>query len=262
MSNLHICSLRSSSRGNSTLVFTDSTKILVDCGISCKMAVSALSDIGVSPKAIDAIVVTHEHSDHIKGIDLFSKKFGVSVYANSATWSGMRSGLPGVLEENVRIIEEESVTIGDINVRAFPIPHDAANPVGYTFVAGGEKVSIATDMGTVNEGIFKALCGSDKVLIEANHDLNLLSMGAYPEMLKRRIRSDYGHLCNEAAGEFALALLRSGTRKFLLGHMSRENNNPDLAYVTVLEFLSRGGGSEGTDFTLGLTYFDKTSEVI
>ncbi len=262
MSNLHMCALRSSSKGNSTLVFSDTTKILADCGISCKMAVSALSDIGVSPEEIDAIFVTHEHSDHIRGIELFSRKFNVPVYANSATWSKMRSTLSKVFEENVKIIEEDSVLIGDINVCAFPIPHDAVSPVGYTFVSGEEKVSVATDIGVVNEHIFKALQGSDKVLLEANHDLNLLSMGSYPEPLKRRIRGDKGHLCNEKAGEMALSLFKCGTKKFLLGHLSQENNHPDLAYVTVREILSGFGAGEGKDYTLKLTYPDKTGEII
>ena len=262
MSNLHICSLRSSSKGNSTLVFSNTTKILVDCGISCRMTVSALSDIGVSPEEINAIFVTHEHSDHIKGIDLFSKKFDVPVYSNSATWSVMRPSLSGVSEENVKIIEDEGILIGDINICAFPIPHDAVNPVGYTFVSGSEKVSVATDMGTVNDYIFEALRGSDKVLLEANHDLNLLLMGHYPEPLKRRIKSDKGHLCNEKAAEMALSLLKCGTKKFLLGHLSQENNHPDLAYVTVREMLSSIGLGEGKDFILKMTYPDKTGEVL
>ncbi len=262
MSNLHMCSLRSSSRGNSTLVFSNTTKILIDCGISCKMAVSALSDIGVSPSEIDAVFVTHEHSDHIKGIEVFSKKFGVPVYANSATWSKMRETLKGVAEENVKIIEEDCVTVGNINVCAFPIPHDAVNPVGYTLVSGNEKVSVATDIGKVDDNIVSALQGSDKVLLEANHDLNLLSMGAYPEPLKRRIKGDKGHLCNEKAGEMALDLLKSGTKKFLLGHLSPENNHPDLAYVTIQGILSSLGAVIGKDYILKMAYPDKTGEII
>ncbi len=262
MSNLNICSLRSSSRGNSTIVFTEKTKILIDCGISCRMAVSALSDIGISPSEIDAVFVTHEHSDHTKGISLFSKKFNTPVYANSSTWSAMRESLSGVSEENVFIIEDESVKIGDINICAFPIPHDAVCPVGYTFVSGCEKVSIATDMGTINDRVVCALKGSDKVLLEANHDLNLLSIGSYPEPLKRRIKGDRGHLSNEKAGEVALSLLKSGTKKFLLGHLSEENNNPDLAYVTVKEILCSIGAREGIDFVLKMTSPEKTGEVI
>lgn len=262
MSNLHICSLRSSSKGNSTIVFSKTTKILIDCGISCRMAVSALSDIGISPDEIDAIFVTHEHTDHTKGISLFSKKFNIPVYANSATWSCMRGSLPGVAEENVCVIEEESVKIGDINICAFAISHDAVNPVGYTLVSGNEKVSVATDTGIIDERIFDALRGSDKVLLEANHDLNLLSMGKYPEPLKRRIKGDMGHLCNERAGEIALSLLNCGTKKFLLGHLSAENNNPDLAYVTVRSILSSHGAKEGLDFILKMTYPERTGEVI
>ena len=262
MSHLRICSLRSSSKGNCTVVFSDTTKILIDCGISCKMAVSALSDIGISPEEIDAVFVTHEHSDHIKGISLFSKKFNVPVYANSATWTSMRETLSGVSEENVCIIEENAVMVGDINICAFPISHDAVNPVGYTMVSGGEKVSVATDTGIINECMLLALCGSDKVMIEANHDLNLLAMGKYPDALKRRIRGDRGHLCNEKAGELAVSLFKEGTKKFLLGHLSEENNHPDLAYVTVREMLIGCGAKEGVDFVLKMTYPTKTGETL
>ena len=262
MSRLNICSLRSSSKGNSTVVFTDTTKILIDCGISCKMTVSALCDIGISPEEINGIFVTHEHSDHIKGISLFSKKFNVPVYANSATWTSMRELLPGVMEENVCIIEEEAVKVGDINVCAFAISHDAVNPVGYSMVSGDEKVSVATDTGMINQNMLNALCGSDKVMIEANHDINLLAMGKYPDMLKRRIRGDKGHLCNEKAGELALALLKEGTKKFILGHLSEENNNPDLAYVTVREMLSSCGAKENTDYILKMSFPGKISEIL
>ncbi len=262
MSGLNICSLRSSSKGNCTAVFSDTTKILIDCGISCKMTVSALFDIGIMAEEIDAIFVTHEHNDHIRGINLFSKKYNVPVYANSATWTSMRELLPGVSEENVCIIEEEAVKIGDINVCAFAISHDAVNPVGYTMVSGDEKVSVATDTGLVNPSMFDALCGSDKVMIEANHDLNLLAMGSYPDMLKRRIRGDKGHLCNEKAGELALSLFKEGTKKFLLGHLSEENNNPDLAYVTVREMIASCGAKEGIDFIVKMTFPGKTGEVL
>ena len=262
MSCLNICSLRSSSKGNSTLVFTEKTKILIDCGISCRMTVSALSDIGVDPSEIDAIFVTHEHCDHIKGINLFSKNFNIPVYANSSTWSAMRENLGCVLEENVCIIEENAVSIGDIRVCAFPVSHDAVCPVGYTLVSGCEKVSVATDMGIIDERVIYALKGSDKVLLEANHDLNLLSMSSYPEPLKRRIKGDRGHLCNEKAGEVALSLLNSGTKKFLLGHLSQENNNPHLAYATVRESLCRLGAKEGADFVLKMTFPEKISEII
>lgn len=261
MDGIHICSLRSSSKGNATLVFSENTKVLVDCGISCKMALSALSDINVLPSEIDGIFVTHEHSDHIKGIELFSKRYDVPVFANSDTWSAMRQTLSGVSEGNVRIIEDEMVLIGDIKVCAFPIPHDAANPVGYTFYHKGEKVAVATDMGMISETVIKAIEGAKTVLLEANHDENLLLMGRYPDFLKRRIKSDKGHLCNDRAGEMAEYLMKNGTKSFILGHLSAENNNPHLAYVTVLEALKRSG-EENKDFVLKMTYPDKTGEVV
>lgn len=261
MDGIHICSLRSSSKGNATLVFSENTKVLVDCGISCKMAVSALSDIGILPSEIDGIFVTHEHSDHIKGIELFSKRYDVPVFANADTWSAMRDILSGVSEGNVRIIEDEPVLIGDIKACAFPIPHDAANPVGYAFYRKGEKVAVATDMGTISETVVKAIEGAKTVLLEANHDENLLLMGRYPDFLKRRIKGDRGHLCNDRAGEMAEYLMKNGTKSFILGHLSAENNNPHLAYVTVLEILKRSG-KENEDFVLKMTYPDKTGEVV
>lgn len=262
MNGLKLCSLRSGSRGNCTIVFTESTKILVDCGISCKMAVSALCDIDISPKDINGIFITHEHSDHIKGAELFSKKFDVPIFANSATWSVMRDGLTKVSEKNVRIIEETPVMVGDINICAFAISHDAINPVGYTFVSQGEKVSVATDTGVISDCIFEALCGSDKVMIEANHDENLLAMSKYPETLKRRIKGDKGHLCNDKAGELALRLFKSGTKSFLLGHLSEENNHPDLAYVTVREAIASCGAREGADFVIKTGSRSETGEII
>ena len=174
----------------------------------------------------------------------------------------MRETLSGVLEKNVCIIEEEAVSVGNINICAFPISHDAVNPVGYTMVSEGEKVSVATDTGIINESMLSALCGSDKVMIEANHDLNLLAMGNYPDMLKRRIRSDKGHLCNEKAGELAVSLFKEGTKKFLLGHLSQENNHPDLAYVTVREKLLSCGAKEEIDFILKMTHPSKTGEIL
>lgn len=243
-------------------MFSETTKILIDCGISCKMAVSALCDAGICPEEINAVFVTHEHIDHIKGISLFSKKFNVPVYANSATWTSMRGILSGVSEDNVCIIEENAVMVGDINVCAFAISHDAVNPVGYTMVSGDEKVSVATDTGIISKTMFDALCGSDKVMIEANHDLNLLAMGRYPDMLKRRIRGDRGHLCNEKAGELALSLFKEGTKKFILGHLSEENNHPELAYVTVREMIASDGAKEGTDFVVKMSYPSRISEIL
>jgi phosphoribosyl 1,2-cyclic phosphodiesterase len=174
----------------------------------------------------------------------------------------MRESLSGVAEENVCIIEEEAVEIGDINICAFAISHDAANPVGYTLVSENEKVSVATDTGIISENMLLALCGSDKVMIEANHDPSLLAIGSYPEPLKRRIRGDKGHLCNEKAGELALCLMKEGTRKFILGHLSEENNHPDLAYVTVKEILCGCGAREGIDFEIRMAHPSRTGEII
>ena len=248
---MELISLKSGSRGNSALVLSEKTKILIDCGISGKTAENTLKGFDINPCDIDGIVVTHEHLDHISGIGVMMRRYNLPVYANNDTWNAM---LPQIGKVDETLIREfkcyEDFEIGDIGVSPFAIPHDAANPVGYSFLNDGEKVSVATDVGELKKEMFLAVKGSHTVLLEANHDVNMLEMGSYPLPLKRRIRGKLGHLSNDDAGKAAEFLVRLGTENILLGHLSEENNYPRLAIETVVCALKEADIKVGTDVML------------
>ncbi|MDO4744110.1 MAG: MBL fold metallo-hydrolase [Clostridia bacterium] len=238
---LKLLPLRSSSKGNSTIISGKSAKILVDCGISGKALDECLASVGILAESIDGIVVTHEHTDHIKGIGIVSRKYDIPVYANASTWHAIGGQLGKIRDENKKIFETGSeFYIKDIKIQSFHTSHDAAESVGYTFEIPDEKVSVATDMGKITDDILNAICGSHTVLIEANYDLNMLEIGPYPYELKRRIKGDMGHLCNDDCADLAKVLAKTGTRKIFLGHLSEENNFPGLALKTVENCLTSG----------------------
>lgn len=252
------CSLASGSSGNSTYIGTDTTNILVDAGLSGKKVVESLSLIDVVPGDIDAIVVTHEHKDHIKGIGILSRRFDIPIYANSKTWKAMEGSIGEVKPKNVRCFEtDQDFYIKDLNVQPFLIPHDAAEPVGYCFYYAGKKVTISTDLGHTNVKIINMLADSDILLLEANHDLEMLKIGSYPYYLKKRIMGKNGHLSNNDAGETLIQLINRNVKNVLLGHLSRENNVPELAYATVKDMLDNEGIVVGRDIMLNMTYRDK-----
>lgn len=227
--------LKSGSKGNACLVYTDDTKILVDCGISGKAVKTAMSEIGLCPEQLSGIVVTHEHNDHIKGIGVMMRRYHVPVYANSMTWSAIMTNDLGKLNnENIKIFEGiEPFSIGDVGIKPFEIPHDAAFPVGYCFDDGQTKAAVATDIGMLTEDIFREIGGAKTVLLESNHDLGMLETSSYPYYLKQRIRGKLGHLSNEDAAKATEFLVKMGAEKIILGHLSEENNFPQLAYETV-----------------------------
>lgn len=247
-------SLKSGSKGNASLVYTNSTKILVDCGISGKAVKDAMARIDLSPEEIDGIVVTHEHYDHIKGIGVMMRRYDIPVYANSATWAAiMQNDLGKLNDKNIKIFEgTEPFTIGDISINPFKIPHDAAFPVGYAFDDGKTRAAVATDMGMLTEEVFRSIGGCNDVLIESNHDINMLEVGPYPYPLKQRIRGSYGHLSNDDAAKAAELLVRMGAENIILGHLSEENNYPKLAYETVKAGLSGAGIEVDRDLTLSV----------
>lgn len=251
MAELKICSLRSSSKGNATIVYDDKTKILVDCGISGKTLLEATDSAGLSAEDIDAIVITHEHSDHIKGVGVAARKLEIPVFATYGTWRAMEKAV-GEIPEGCRRVFDESISfqVGDITVSAFPIPHDAAQPVGYTFTKEDCKVAVATDIGIMTAEIFENIKGSQSVLLESNYDLFMLEAGTYPYELKCRIKGESGHLSNEDAALTARDLVQSGTKKIILGHISPENNYPDLAFETTKLCLLSHGIKVGEDVDL------------
>jgi len=227
---LRFSPLFSGSSGNATYVGCDDAHILVDAGLSGTRVTQELQRVGVDPAMLSAILVTHEHSDHIKGIGILSRKYDLPVFATEGTWRGMYGKVGNIAPRNMRIFTpEQDFYIGSIDVTPFPTPHDAAEPVGYTFETGGAKLAIATDLGSVRDSWYKYIVGSDAVILESNYDPGMLQMGPYPYDLKKRIMGRHGHLSNEDAREVAVALAESGTTQIILGHLSKENNYPALA---------------------------------
>jgi len=246
------CSLYSGSSGNSMFVSTKKAKILVDAGLPGKKIDMALQKIDENTKDINGIFVTHEHSDHIKGVGVLSRKYDIPIYANDDTWSAMKSSIGKIKEHNVKIIDKRSNTqIEDMNIKAFNIPHDAVSPMGYTISDESKSISIATDIGTFTNEIYDSIKESEVILLESNHDVSMLKYGPYPYTLKRRILSEIGHLSNEDCGEAIVRLLNYKLKKqIILGHLSNTNNQPDLAYQTVLNVLNQNGIKQKQDVTL------------
>ncbi len=241
------CSLYSGSTGNSLFIETNDTRILVDTGESCKKITEALSNIDVSMDSINAIIVTHEHIDHVKGLGTISKKFNIPVYANSETWDAMPLQKDKIDEINIRTFNlNESFEIRDLKINPFSIPHDAANPCGFNIYYNDNKISIATDLGHINSEILHNLENSSFILLESNYDPNILKCSPYPYHLKQRISGPNGHLSNDIAGKTISHLINTGLKQVMLGHLSKENNFPELAYKTVVETLLENNYDESS----------------
>ena len=247
-------SLYSGSSGNSIFVSGEKSKILVDVGMPGKKIDESLMKIGENPSDINGIFITHEHSDHIKGVGILSRKYDIPIYANDKTWSAMEKSLGKIKEHNIKIMDRRStVDIGDLSIKSFVIPHDAISPVGYSISNKEKKVSIATDFGVFTEEIFDNIKESQAILLECNHDVNMLKYGPYPYNLKRRILSEVGHLSNDDCGAALVNLAKYGIGKnILLGHLSKTNNQPDLALQTVLNVIEENGLKEGQDINIAM----------
>ena len=244
-------SLVSGSSGNCSLISDGKTTLLVDCGLSCKKLEEALAKAKVDPCDISAMLITHEHSDHIKGAGIVSRKYNIPVFATLKTHEYMNLGkLESCRVEYVS--PGVDLEIGSIGVRPFSIPHDAADPVGYNFFFGEKKLALATDIGKMNDNVLECLKGSLAVLLESNHDIGMLQNGRYPAYLKRRILGDFGHLSNADAAKCVLELVKSGTSHIMLGHLSQENNTPTAAYTTTKNYLEENGVILDKDATLSV----------
>jgi phosphoribosyl 1,2-cyclic phosphodiesterase len=229
---LNITPLFSSSKGNSIYIESDDTRLLVDAGVSAKQIVLSLEKINVNIKTIEAILVTHEHTDHIKGIKVLASKYNIPVFSTQKTWTKLsQSDIAATLKNTFEIDKEFSV--GNIKVLAFSTPHDAIDPCGFNFFYGNEKVTLATDLGHINNYLLEKMEKSNTILLEANHDIEMLKAGSYPWPLKQRILGDYGHLSNITSALTIEYLIKTGTKNFILGHLSQENNFPELALETI-----------------------------
>jgi len=237
---LNFCSLYSGSSGNCLFVETESTKLLVDCGTSLKKITEGLNNISKKIEDIDAILVTHEHSDHVQSLGNASKKYNIPIYTNFETLEAMPKQKEKISKENQKLFEVgKEFTIGNLAIHPFSIPHDAANPCGFNIFNNKSKLTIATDLGHMDNILLNNLKGSSFVLLESNYDPEILKCSRYPYILKQRISGPNGHLSNSTAGKTIAELIKSDLKEVMLGHLSKENNFPELAYQTVIEELEK-----------------------
>lgn len=258
-----LCPIVSGSSGNCTYIQAGERKILIDIGISGKKLCSALQEIEVEPDAIEGIFITHEHMDHIKGVGIFSRKYEVPIYATQMTWDKlMQDNLIGkIKEEHQRVIvKDESLVLGELSVTPYSIHHDAVDPVGYVFEYQNKKIALTTDCGMIDEGILDKIKNVDGLLLEFNHDINMLEAGNYPFYLKKRILSDVGHLNNEDAATALVQAYHHNMKWVILGHLSKDNNVPDLAYITAQTALEENDIKVGEDVEVYVAKRDQVSK--
>ena len=229
---MRIVTFASGSTGNCSLISDGRTNILIDAGISMRRTVNALKELGLTPQDLCGVLITHEHSDHISGLSMLVKHCGVSIFAPKALCDVLCSVKPELSEKLNYIPENELFDMNGIAVKAFRTPHDSKYSVGYRF-EGSAIISYATDTGSITDELLRGLEGADLALIEANHDIEMLKSGPYPYFLKRRILSERGHLSNDDCAKLALHLAKTGTKDIIIGHLSRENNTPEIALKTV-----------------------------
>lgn len=232
---LRVAVLASGSKGNAAYIELDGVRLLIDAGISARRITRSLADLGVDAASLDGVFVTHEHSDHIKGLPTLLKQYRLPLFAPPATLRAIGESL-AVPEDTFTPLAGD-VMLGSVAVKSFSTLHDAASPVGYA-VCGSEKCALATDLGFLTNDVMAAVEGSDVLILEANHDRELLQSGSYPWRLKQRILSNRGHLSNSAAA-WALVRLKKRPRAVFLAHMSQENNRPELVEETVRTILAQ-----------------------
>lgn len=238
---MKFCSLFSGSSGNCIFVSSNETKVLIDAGLSGKAIESALCSIGETGKEIDGILITHEHSDHIKGVGILSRKYNIPVYATSKTWEAIGTSIGAIKEHNLKTIDNNYINIKDLDVIRYTTSHDAADPSGYSLSCLGKKISITTDLGYFSDEIKDQIIDSDLILLESNHDIEMLKFGPYPYYLKRRILGNEGHLSNDDCARAIIKIVNGSKKNIILGHLSNTNNYPDLAYKTVFNALTDAG---------------------
>lgn len=263
---MRLLSIASGSSGNCIYVGNDDTHILIDTGISGKRIEAGLNSIGLSGKDMDAVFVTHEHIDHISGLGVFSRKWNVPIYATAGTVHGIQ-GTKSVGEIDPDLYEifhrEEEINVGTLTIRPIEISHDAAEPTAYHISDGNKKIAVATDMGCISPQIVDALKGVHALLIEANHDVNMLQVGPYPYYLKQRILGNKGHLSNESCGKLLSQIVHDDLQDILLGHLSKENNLPDLAYEAVrLEITAGDNPYHASDFRIQVAKRSEPTDLI
>jgi len=263
---MRFMSIASGSSGNCIYVGDDHTHILIDAGISKKRIEEGLNGIGLTVDDLNAVFITHEHIDHIGGLGVLSRKCRASIYATKGTIDGIfRTSSLGKIdrEQFIEIAENNCLQVGDITVDPMKISHDAAQPVAYRFFKGNKKIAVATDLGMITEENEEKLKGMNAILLEANHDVNMLQVGPYPYYLKQRILGSKGHLSNENAGRLLSHVVHDGLKHIFLGHLSKENNMPALAYEAVrLEITMGDNPYDASDFSIDIAKRSEPSKVV
>ena len=249
---LTFATLASGSSGNAALVSWGNTHILLDAGISARRITTGLKALGVDPARISAVLITHEHHDHISGLPVLTKKVRSPIFSSGPTCGEICRRVPFVEDLLRRQEPGTGIQIGELWVESFPTPHDAAGSVGYSISAGGCRMVLCTDLGHITPEVRRAVEGCDLLVCETNHDEDWVRSGPYPYPLKRRVLGDYGHLSNEAGAELAALGVQSGARTVVLAHLSAENNTPAHAREAVCRRLRSMGCDPERDVTLAV----------
>lgn len=262
---MKICSIASGSSGNCVYVGDGNAHILIDAGISGKRIKLGLEAIGVDITEIQALLITHEHSDHISGVGVLSRKYKIPIYSKEKTLKSLlKSRSVGVIDPNLLnpIEADEAIHVGEIEVMPFTSWHDAVDPLCYTFAKDGKKIGFATDLGNYNPYIMSHLEDVNVLYLEANHDVRMLEVGPYPYFLKQRILSDVGHLSNDLSASLICELYHEGLSHIILAHLSHENNMPDVAHATVKHEIDARLNLEEGDLTLHVARRSENSDLV
>lgn len=263
---MDFCSIASGSSGNCIYAGSENTAVLIDVGLSGKRIEAGLNCIDRKTSEIDGILITHEHSDHIKGLGVVARKYHIPIYATGGTLRAIQEmGNLGKIDECLfhEIVPDESFMIKDLEIQPFSISHDAAEPVAYRVNHGKQSVGVITDLGEYTDYTVEHLQNLDAVLMEANHDIHMLQVGSYPYYLKQRILGERGHLSNENAGRLLCEILHDGMKSVFLGHLSQENNFAELAFETVCQEVTMGDNPyRAKDFFISVAKRNEASALV
>lgn len=263
---MELCSIASGSSGNCIMAGANDSYLMIDAGISGKRIEQGLNAVGHKTSEMKGVLVTHEHIDHIGGLGVIARRYGIPIYATEGTKNAiLNTKSVGKIDEDLfHIIRpDEKFYIDELEIEPIRISHDAADPVAYIIREGGKSLGVITDLGKYDDYIVDKMQGLHVLLLEANHDVNMLQLGPYPYMLKQRILGDRGHLSNELSGQLLGKVLHDNFQKVVLGHLSKENNYAELAYETVrLEITMGDCPYSGNDFPIEVANRDSVSELI
>ncbi len=262
---MRLCSIASGSSGNCIYAGTEKTSLIIDAGISGKRIEEGLNEIGHTTKEMCAILITHEHSDHISGLGVLARRHGIPIYATAGTIKAiLNCKSVGEISEDLfhEIQPDADFTIGDMTISPVSVSHDAAQPTAYILRQGKSSMAVMTDLGKFDSAIVQRLQRLDLLLLEANHDVHMLQAGRYPYYLKQRILGDKGHLSNELSGQLLSQVLHDQMKAVILGHLSKENNYEQLAYETVrLEIDMSDNSYHAGDFPIHVAKRDAVSDI-